>query len=552
MKIHMVHEAGKEPAVLTKMCAKAGKNVRKGETLVEVTTEAGERKIVAPFNGVIREVYVAENDKIQTNQELMILDEEEKDLEADVLVIGAGPGGYVAAVYAAKHGFNVVLVEKEHRLGGTCLNVGCIPTKALVRSANVFHIANNLEQFGVNVEGHVVADIEAIMNRKDQVVYAITDHVRQQMEDHGVNVITGHASFVSQHEVAVTGEANYHITADHIIIATGSRVSIPPIPGVKLPCVLDSTKALALRKLPNSITIVGGGVIGMEFAFIYRQLGVEVNVIQFQDRILTTLDFEVTDEITRQARNIGIKIYTGCRVKEIQQLDNGEAKVIYDSPTGRKNVYSEKVLVAIGRAPNIDGLCLENAGVELRENGRGIQVDEGMHTNVPHIYAIGDVNQRIMLAHAASHQGLVAVKNIMNRNVLIDESAVPSVIFTAPEVVGVGLSEQECRERDLDYCVGRHSFANNGKALALGDTKGFVKLISDPKTDKMLGGFIIGADAPTLVAVLTVALQNGMTARELRATIFAHPTTAEVIHEAAMDLETDCIIGKYMTYEFQG
>ena len=456
-------------------------------------------------------------------------------LVTDLLIIGGGPGGYMAAIYGAKHGLSVTLVEKD-TLGGTCLNVGCIPTKALVKSAEVCHTIRNSEEFGVIYDGKVHVDMEKIISRKDEVKDRLVAGVEFLMKKNKIQVLRGEASFISNKSVVVKGDTSYSIEFTDVIIATGSRISKINIPGIDLPMVMNSTKALSLTELPSSITIVGGGVIGMEFAFIYRNLGVEVNVIEYMDRLLTMVDKDVSREIKKTCKKAGIIVVNNAKVLRIDSNDKGSANVVYEDKKGEEIIESEKVLIAIGREPNMENLAIDNTEVLLNENGRGIAVNGQMKTNVDHIYAIGDVTNIIQLAHVASHQGIVAVDNILGNHKLIDYKAAPNVIFTSPEIASVGLTEEQCVDNALDFSVSKVSYMSNGKALTMKQTEGFIKLIKDNNNNKILGCSIIGADASSLISTITLSVSKGVTDEELRNTIFPHPTTSEVIHEAVFGL----------------
>ncbi|NLZ83846.1 MAG: dihydrolipoyl dehydrogenase [Clostridiales bacterium] len=456
-------------------------------------------------------------------------------LVTDLLIIGGGPGGYMAAIYGAKHGLSVTLVEKD-TLGGTCLNVGCIPTKALVKSAEVCHTIRNSEEFGVIYDGKVHVDMEKIISRKDEVKDRLVAGVEFLMKKNKIQVLRGEASFISNKSVVVKGDTSYSIEFTDVIIATGSRISKINIPGIDLPMVMNSTKALSLTELPSSITIVGGGVIGMEFAFIYRNLGVEVNVIEYMDRLLTMVDKDVSREIKKTCKKAGIIVVNNAKVLRIDSNDKGSANVVYEDKKGEQIIESEKVLIAIGREPNMENLAIDNTEVLLNENGRGIAVNGQMKTNVDHIYAIGDVTNIIQLAHVASHQGIVAVDNILGNHKLIDYKAAPNVIFTSPEIASVGLTEEQCVDNALDFSVSKVSYMSNGKALTMKQTEGFIKLIKDNNNNKILGCSIIGADASSLISTITLSVSKGVTDEELRNTIFPHPTTSEVIHEAVFGL----------------
>ena len=562
MEIKMTPIPGGKAGKVGKISVNPGDRVNAGDVLAQVETMKGNRPIKAAEAGIITKVMCEEGGEVVSNQPMFELQSIEaetvvespipsqdpgllgnKDLEnkeavsldTELLIIGAGPGGYVAAIYAAKQGLKVTLIEKDE-LGGTCLNVGCIPTKALVKSSEICHNIRNSPSFGIKVNGELQVDMEQIIRRKDEVRVKLVSGIQFLMEKNQIQVIRGHAAFSSKDEVIVEGKQNYRIRFKNVIIATGSKISKVNLPGIDLPFVMNSTGALSCKELPKAITIVGGGVIGMEFAFIYRNLGVKVHVVEFMDRLLTMVDKEVSQEIKEAARNAGIAIHTGARVTGIQGAADGQAVVTYKDEKGEQLIISDKVLIAIGRQPNLDGLDIEKAGVRLNDTGRGIAVNKQMRTNVENIYAIGDVTDLIQLAHVASHQGITAVENILGNSKEMDYSAVPNVIFTVPEIATVGLNDDECKERGLDYRISKVYFSSNGKALTMNQPGGFVKLIKDNSTQKIVGGSIIGADASSLIGTLTLAIAKGLTDRELRETIFAHPTTAEVIHEAAFGL----------------
>ncbi|MCR4956448.1 MAG: dihydrolipoyl dehydrogenase [Lachnospiraceae bacterium] len=458
--------------------------------------------------------------------------------QTDLLIIGGGPGGYVAAIYGARCGKKVTLVEKE-RLGGTCLNIGCIPTKTLVKSSEVFAEIKKASEFGIVLNEEPQVDMNAVMDRKEKVVDRLVGGIEHLMEKNGIEVICGTASFIDDKTIRVEGEETLELTYNDLILATGSKVASVPIPGVDNENVWNSNVALAARELPKSITIIGGGVIGLEFAFMYRHFGCQVTVVEFLDRLMAVLDSDVSAEILRQAKKAGIKVHTSSRVTEITEGEDGMT-VHFERKEKMNEVTSEKVLVAIGRSARIDGLGLENTKIELLPKNKGIKVDEYMQTSVPHIYAIGDVNNVIQLAHAASHQGFVAVDHIVGCEDDFKRDLVPSVIFTSPEVATVGITEDRLKEMGAPYKVGKVNFNGNGKAVTMGAANGFCKLIKNDKGE-IVGGAVVGPDASTLISAITVAVRNKLHDVDLTNTIFPHPTTGEVIHEAALDLNIGSI-----------
>lgn len=458
-----------------------------------------------------------------------------QETSTDLLIIGSGPAGYVAAIYAAKNGLDVMLVEKS-KLGGTCLNIGCIPTKTLVESSKVSNMMKNAEEFGVKIDGDISTNMEDVIKRKDSITQRLVSGIEFLMKKNKIKVIYGQASFINENTIKVEGASNYKIKAKDIIIATGSKISKVNIAGIDLPLVLDSTSVLSLTSLPESITIIGGGVIGMEFAFIYKNFGVDVNVVEFMDRTLTMVDKDISREIQRTAKRNKIKIHTRSKVSKIQESQDGKAIVTFENKKGEQELVSDKVLVAIGREPNIEGLNIEASGVLLNENGKGIKVGDTMQTSNSHIYAIGDVTDIIQLAHVASHQGIVAVDNILGKDRKMNYTAVPNVIFTSPEIATVGIGEDEAKAEGIDITVSKIPFTSNGKALAMNEPRGFAKLIKNNKTGKIIGGAIIGPDASALVSTLTTVIANDLSLSQIDKTIFPHPTTSEIIGEAALNM----------------
>nr|WP_314464955.1 dihydrolipoyl dehydrogenase [uncultured Clostridium sp.] len=535
-----------------KISVKVGNRVSAGDILVQVETAKGNRPIKAESEGIICKILCEEGGEIASNADMFEITENKSsenqsevysdnspqkahtEVSSDLLIIGAGPGGYVAAIYAAKHGLKVTLIEQSE-LGGTCLNVGCIPTKALVKSAEICHGVKNASFFGIESDGNVTVNMSRVIDRKNEVTDRLVSGVDFLMKKNEINVISGQASFIDKNTIEVKGNENHFIKAKNIIIATGSKISKFSISGTDLPFVMNSTEALSNRELPKSIAIIGGGVIGMEFAFIYKNFGIDVHVIEFMDRLLTMVDHDISKEIQDIAKEEKINIHTSSKVMRIQSSVDGMAVITYQDKDGEHLLVSEQVLIAIGREPNLDGLSIENSGVLLNSNKKGIAVDASMRTNIDHIYAIGDVTNIIQLAHVASHQAIVAVDTILGKQKAMDYSAVPNVIFTAPEIASVGTCEDEASKNNMDITVSKFSFAGNGKALTMNETRGFIKLIKNNETGMVIGGTIIGADASSLISSLTLAIANNFTEKEITDTIFAHPTTAEVIHEAALD-----------------
>lgn len=531
-----------------------GDLVEEGQELFQIETKKGNRSIKAKSNGRISQLLVTEGESVTVGQDIYelaasdtqtdsseILSKKEISTSKEIinksvnlLIIGGGTGGYVAAIRAAKAGKNILLVEKN-KMGGTCLNVGCIPTKALIASSELYEQAIHSKDFGIMIDGQIKPDMPAIIDRKNQIVEKLTTGVEFLMEKNQIEVIIGQASFINNTSVKIDSEQETIVTFEDCIIATGSVVAIPNIPGIDSKHILTSTEALDNRELPRSMVIVGGGVIGLEFAFLYAQLGVSVTVIEFMDALLANMDAEISKTILDIAREKGIKVYLESKVSAFSEAVDGQVITHFQEKGKEQFAISEKVLVAVGRKPNIEELALEKTDVTLNEKTRGILVDNHMKTVVDHIYAVGDVNNMIQLAHAASKQGMIAVENILGMASEFTITNTPSVVFTSPEIASVGLSEEATKAVGIDYKVGYAHFEANGKSLTLNQTQGFVKIIKD-QTDTVIGASVIGPDASTLIATLTTYVTNKMKLDEIEQIIFAHPTTAEVIHEASLDL----------------
>ena len=452
----------------------------------------------------------------------------------DIAIVGSGPGGYVAAIRAGQMGAKTVLIEKEV-LGGTCLNWGCIPTKAFVRSAELFADIKESESFGIKVDGAEV-DLSAVVKRKDKIVKRLVGGIDHLLKKNGVDRIEGKASFIDKNYLKVVGKKTHALQAENIIIATGSVPSKLPIPGADLDGILSSRELLDLEELPESMIIVGGGIIGMEFACIFQNFGVDVTVVEYLDQLVSGVDEEIAAELNRSARRRKISVKTGSEVKEIKKSAKGY-EVIFEQKGKEKSIKSQKVLMAVGRRPYHQGLKTENAGVKISDKRGAVVVNNKMETNVEGIYAVGDVTDKVLLAHVASHQGVIAVENIMGHDKEMNYDAVPGAIFTSPEIGTVGLTEEEAREKGIEYQLGTFPFAASGKVMAMGEREGKVKIIAEKETGKIIGGAIIGIEASDIIAELTLAVNLGLKAEDLIETIHAHPTTAEVIHEAALDLK---------------
>ncbi|MCE5260278.1 MAG: dihydrolipoyl dehydrogenase [Chloroflexi bacterium] len=452
-------------------------------------------------------------------------------VKADIAIIGTGPGGYVAALRASQLGAKVVCIEKKW-VGGVCLNEGCIPTKALLRSAEVFSLVRHAATFGVEVEEPKI-NWPAVQARKEKVVRQMVGGVVKLLERAGVQTMMGAATFLRPDTLkVVTPNGEEHVVADNILIATGSRTMQVPIPGLDGPSVIDHSGIMALQALPASLCVIGGGAIGLEYASLMVELGVKVTVVEMLPRLAPLMDASIGQGLAWSLGNRGVEILTGTKVTSVKAGANG-AMVTVTTPEGERQIEAEKVLSAIGRAPNTEGIGLEVLG--LNATRKGIAVDDRMRTAVPHVYAIGDVAaEGPMLAHVASHQGVVAVEDALGLTAHMNYAAVPSCIFTLPEAAGVGMTEEQAKEAGYEVLVGTFALPNNGKAVAYGDTDGFVTVVSESKHHAVLGMHIVGPHASDLILEGTLAIEMEATLDEIEHTIHAHPTLGESNAEAAL------------------
>lgn len=448
----------------------------------------------------------------------------------DLIVIGGGPAGYVGAIRAAELGGKVALVERAE-LGGTCLNWGCIPTKALLKSAQVYHYCKSAKAFGVAIEGEVKADLKAMVARSRQVAATTGRGVEMLLKRAGVEVITGVATLLSDHEVQV-GEAVYE--AKNILLATGaSPREVPSIP-IDHNFVLSSRDALVLEELPETMVVVGSGAIGSEFAFLYASLGVKVTVVEYMPQFMPLLDAEVSAAAERSFRRLRIAVMTDTAVKGVSVAD-GKCVVEVEQRGEAKQIVADKVLSAVGIKSNIEGLGLDKVGVQVERDK--IVVDSDFRTSVSSIFAVGDIIASPALAHIASAEAVNCVERIFGlAPKALDYALTPACIFTTPEIASVGLTEEQAQRQGIEYKVARYNFASSGKAAAAGDRDGFVKLIFDSE-NKLRGAHIIGANVVEMLGEPSVAMALGATASDLATTIHAHPSLYEGIYEAAKSLQ---------------
>lgn len=447
-----------------------------------------------------------------------------------VLILGGGPGGYVAAIRAAQLGADVTIVEKKY-FGGTCLNVGCIPTKVLLHTTDLYHeLLKNGKNLGIRM-GSADIDWSRLLDRKSEIVRAMVGGVESLLLSNQVTILFGEGRFVSSNQMEVVSDNGDRQLADfdYAIIATGSEPTVPPIPGIDSEGIMTSNEILSIEALPKSLCIIGGGVIGSEFASLFSRLGVEVSIIEMLPRIVVTMDEEIVSYLDYELRNQGVKILTKSKVEGFEPFSGG-VRVRVSSAEGNQVVEAEKVLLSIGRRPVTSNLGLEKIGISVE---KGIVVKKNMQTSVSNIYAIGDCTGGIMLAHVASAQGIMAAEAIMKKKSRMDFRTIPYCIYTKPEIASVGMTEDQAREAGIDCVVGRFPLMANGKALILGETEGLVKFVVNAKTHEILGMHMAGPKATELIVEGAMALRLEATVDEIITTIHAHPTVAESLQESA-------------------
>lgn len=436
----------------------------------------------------------------------------------DLIIIGAGPGGYELALQASKKGLDTLLIE-ENKVGGTCLHHGCIPTKTFYHAAKILKESKNFYEYGI--EGTLKFDFSKVRTKTDEVVNNLESGIKFQLNKAKVDVIYGKAKLISNTEVMVNGDIH---KANYIVIATGSNAIQLPLQGFDNKDVLTSSEIFKLTQLPKNLVVIGGGVIGIEFASIFQLFGCNVEVIESQSDILPVIDKEVSKRLLAYLKNIGIKFHLSSKVLGIEGN-----KIFFESKNEVKELSFDKVLVSVGRRPNVEGLGLNEVGINY--SPKGIEVNENYQTNIPNIYAIGDVTGKVMLAHNATYMGYKALSHILGESVNIDFNLIPNCIFTFPEVSSIGLTEEEVKA--VDYNVAKFLYKANGKAHTMSNVDGFVKIISCD--DKILGAHIIGPNASDLIHEFVVMMNANMTITEAKNMIFAHPTLSEVISGAILE-----------------
>ena len=452
-----------------------------------------------------------------------------------IAVIGGGPGGYVAAIKAAMLGGDVTVIEKK-KVGGTCLNVGCIPTKALLASSSMLMNIKEAKNFGINIDGKVNADFSAVMSRKDKIVDQLISGIEFLFDKRGINLVNGFGKLIDKNTIEVTkedGEIEI-IKADKIILANGSVPIVPPMFPYDKKRIITSDEVLGLSELPESMLIIGGGVIGCEIGQFFSTLGTEVTIVQRGEQLLPFEDKDVVKQLQRQFKKDKIKVLLNSGVDSCEVVGDEVVSTLSDG----KKVNTQYVLVAIGRRPNIENSGIEELGIEL--NRGKIVVNENLETSVEGIYAIGDLINTPMLAHVASKEGIIAVENAFGKSKTVDYTAVPRCVYTEPEVAAVGKTQKQLDAEGVEYNVGQFEFRGLGKAQDIGHTQGFIKVLADSE-DKIVGASVVGPHATDLLTELSLAVHLGLTVEQVGDVIHAHPTLSEGLMEALHDVHDECV-----------
>ena len=459
----------------------------------------------------------------------------------DLVCIGGGIGGYVAAIRAAQLGLNCAIIESRGTLGGTCLNVGCIPSKALLQSTEAYHATLHRNQDLGVIAKDVSFDVEKMLKRKDAIVKSLTSGVEGLMKKNKITYFKGFGSFKSAHEVLVKGldGSESLLTAKNIIIATGSEPIELSIAKFDEKDIVSSTGALEFQKPPKHLVVVGGGVIGLELGSVWARLGSKVTVIEAMTSILPMMDGEIIKTMTKVLKRDGLEFFTSAKFQAVKRDDKG-LKVSFEQDGKLQDIDCDKLLIAVGRRAYTKGLNAEKAGVLLDDRGR-VKIDQHFRSSVSHIYAVGDVVSGAMLAHKAEEEGVACAEIIAGKPGHVNYEAIPNVVYTWPEVASIGRSEEQCKEEKLDVKIGKYLYLPNGRAKAMGETEGFVKLIADAKTDRLVGAHIVGANASEMIGELALAFEYQASSEDIARTVHAHPTLMEIVKEAALAVDKRAI-----------
>jgi len=457
------------------------------------------------------------------------------------VVIGGGPGGYVCAIRLAQLGIKTACIESRGSLGGTCLNIGCIPSKSLLNLSEEFHKIKNLSNKGIEV-GEVKLNLSKMMKSKEKAVTVLTKGVEFLLKKNKVTYLKGTGSFKSKNEILIKDENNKEtvVQAEKIIIATGSvPVSLPNI-DFDEKVIVSSTGALNLEKVPKKMVVVGGGYIGLEMGSVWSRLGAEVHVVEFLDHITPGMDKEISTEFMKILKKQGINFHLEHKVEKVKKNKSGAIVSTSDKKGNKKDFECDIVLVSVGRKPNTNGLNLEKIGIQLDEKKR-VKTNKNFNTNLNDIYAIGDVISGPMLAHKAEDEGIAVAEIIAGQSGHVNYDIIPGVVYTTPEVASIGKTEEQLKEKNIKYKIGKFSFMANSRAKAIDDTEGFVKILADEKTDKVLGAHLIGPHAGELISEIGIAMEFGASSEDIARTCHAHPTFSEAVKEAALSVDKRAI-----------
>ena len=544
---------------VSKWLKNVGDEIKEGEPFFEAETDKLTNTIEASASGVVRHFFVEAGTTVPVLAKVAIIAAADEDISAliaeaapaaaaaapaaaaaapeekgSVLVIGGGPGGYVAAIRAAQLGAKVTIVEKD-ALGGTCLNRGCMPTKAMLHSSEIYEAATSSANIGI-IGADVRVDWEKVQGFRASVVEKLTSGVKALLRLNKVTSVSGEAVFTGPKTVKVGGK---ELTAEKVIICSGSYPIIPGIPGLKeSKAVIDSTACLSLDHIPESMVVIGGGVIGLELGSVYRRFGTKVTVVEMQPRLLPLMDGELTMLAEAKLRGEGLEILTSTSVVAVEDTDKG-AKVKVKGPDGEKFIDAEKILVCVGRGPNTAGLGLDKAGITVKDGF--IQTNEKQETNVPGVYAVGDCTGKLMLAHAAMAMGEVAAENAMGGDRIFKPEMSPSCAYVGPEFAGVGYTEERAKELGIAYKVGKFPTSGSGRSLVAGHTDGMIKILAGEKYGEILGVHILAPSATELIEEAALAIKLECTVKEFVETIHCHPTVAESVREAALNIDKKAI-----------
>ncbi len=457
------------------------------------------------------------------------------------VVIGGGPGGYVCAIRLAQLGLKTACIESRGSLGGTCLNVGCIPSKSLLNLSEEFNNVHHLSSKGIEV-GEIKLNLPKMMKSKEKAVTVLTKGIEFLFKKNKVTYFKGIGSFKSKNEISIKDDKNKEtlIHGDKVIIATGS---LPvPLPGIEFDekVIVSSTGALKFEKVPKKMIVVGGGYIGLEMGSVWSRLGTEVHIIEFLDHITPGMDKEISSEFMKILKKQGINFHMQHKVEKIEKNNKGVVIITKDNNGNQKDFRCDVVLISVGRKPNTNGLNLEKIGIEIDEKKR-VKTNKNFQTNLENIYAIGDVITGPMLAHKAEDEGIAVAENIVGQSGHVNYDTIPGVVYTSPEVASIGKTEEQLKEKNIKYKVGKFSFMANSRAKAIDNTEGFVKILADEKTDKVLGAHLIGPHAGELIAEIGIAMEFGASSEDIARTCHAHPTFSEAVKEAALSVDKRAI-----------